>query len=92
MAPKNFEQEIPTNRTQTPSEAVEHSLLTSLASNTAYITEQEVDEAFCRDTEAFSEAFQVDDLYHRPPDCRPLEHRAPAPCAMLYDRWSPVAT
>ena len=89
LAPKNFEQEIPTNRTQTPSEAVEHSLLTSLASINTYITEQEVDEAFCRDTEAFSEAFQVDDLYHRPPDCQPLEHFI---CAVLLDRWTNVAT
>ena len=83
LAPKNLEQEIPTNRTQTPSEAGEHSLLTSLASNNTNITEEELDEAFCRDTEAFSEVFQVDDLYHRPPDCPPLESRV---CAVLYDR------
>ena len=89
MVPKNFEQEIPTNRTQIPREAVEHSLLSSLASIDIYITEQMEDEAFCRDIEAFSEAFQVDDLYHRPPDCQPLEHFI---CAVLLDRWTNVAT
>ena len=51
---------IPTNRTETPEESLEESILSILtSSNTTNLTKETLDEAFCRDIEAFSEAFQV---------------------------------
>ena len=51
---------IPTNRTETPEESLEESILSILtSSNTTNLTKETLDEAFCRDVEAFSEAFQV---------------------------------
>ena len=43
---------------------MELSLLDVISSNATNITEEELDETFCRDTEAFSDAFQVDNLHH----------------------------
>jgi len=77
---------IPTNRTETPEESLEESILSILtSSNTTNLTKETLDEAFCRDVEAFSEAFQVDDLYHRPDNCQPI---ASDHCAVLYDSSS----
>ena len=84
LAPNNTETEIPVNRTQSPAEGLEDSLLSILTtSNSTNLTSEVLDEAFCRDTEAFSEAFQVDDLFHRPEGCQPISSNI---CAMLYDR------
>ena len=86
------------NRTKTPSEALESSLLgilTSNSSSTSSITRQELDEAFCRDTETFSKLLKREASRHRKQvpwsktvvgfDCQqPL---ALTTCAVLYDRW-----
>ena len=56
---------IPTNRTETPEESLEESILSILtSSNTTNLTKETLDEAFCRDVEAFSEAFQVN-FWHK---------------------------
>jgi len=74
---------IPTDRTETPEESLEESILSILtSSNSTNLTRNTLDEAFCRDIEAFSEAFQVDDLFHRPDNCQPI---ASDHCAVLYD-------
>jgi len=73
--------EIPTNRTQTGEESLKESLLSVItASDNA--TLEVLDEAFCRDAEAFSEAFQVDDTINRPSNCQPINNNL---CAILYD-------
>ena len=56
---------IPTDRTETPEESLEESILSILtSSNSTNLTKEALDEAFCRDVEAFSEAFQVS-LQHK---------------------------
>ena len=51
---------IRVNGTETPEESLEESILTILtSSNSTNLTRDSLDEAFCRDVEAFSEAFQV---------------------------------
>jgi len=73
--------EIPTNRTQTAEEGLKESLLSVItASDNA--TLDVLNEAFCRDAEAFSEAFQVDDTINRPANCQPIDNNL---CAILYD-------
>jgi len=73
--------EIPTNRTQTGEESLKESLLSVItASDNA--TLEVLNEAFCRDAEAFSEAFQVDDTINRPANCQPIDNNL---CAILYD-------
>merc|ERR1712107_20437 len=42
----------------------------------------QLDELFCRDTEPFSEFFEVDDQKNRPESCPPLGEEC---CAVLYD-------
>lgn len=67
------------NRTETPQESISTSMLQYLdKSNT---TEQQLEEAFCRDIDAFNSLFVLDDG-NRPPDCAevPKEY-----CAVLYD-------
>ena len=60
---------IPTNRTETPEESLDESILSILtSSNSTNLTKQTLDEAFCRDVEAFSEAFQVN-LLHKSAHC-----------------------
>ena len=60
---------IPTNRTETPEESLDESILSILtSSNSTNLTKQTIDEAFCRDVEAFSEAFQVN-LLHTSAHC-----------------------
>ena len=55
---------IPTDRTETPEESLEESILSILtSSNSTNLTRNTLDEAFCRDIEAFSEAFQVNFLH-----------------------------
>lgn len=83
LAPAGFNETIRVNGTETPEESLEESILTILtSSNSTNLTRDSLDEAFCRDVEAFSEAFQVDDLFHRPDDCQPI---ASDLCAALYD-------
>jgi len=74
--------EIPTNRTQTGEESLKESLL-SVITASDNVTLDVLNEAFCRDAEAFSEAFQVDDTINRPPNCQPINNNL---CAILYDR------
>jgi len=73
--------EIPTNRTQTAEEGLKESLL-SVITASDNVTLDVLNEAFCRDAEAFSEAFQVDDIANRPPNCQPISNNL---CAILYD-------
>jgi len=73
--------EIPTNRTQTVEEGLKESLL-SVVTASDNVTLDVLNEAFCRDAEAFSEAFEVDDLENRPPNCQPIDNKL---CAVLYD-------
>ena len=73
------ESPIPLDRTETPDEALKYSLLSFLPPN---ISHPDLLEGFCRDLEAFSDIFQMEDLHHRPPGCRPIERQH---CAVLYD-------
>jgi len=74
---------VPTNRTETVDEGLQDSLISVLtASNTTKGTLDDLNEAFCRDTEAFSDAFEVDDTLNRPENCQPLDRSA---CAVMYD-------
>ena len=60
LAPAGFNETIRVNGTETPEESLEESILTILtSSNSTNLTRDSLDEAFCRDVEAFSEAFQV---------------------------------
>jgi len=79
--------EIATNRTETIEEALENSLLSFLPLNSTELTEDVLEEAFCRDVESYSEVFQVDvdDLHHRPSHCPVI---ADSHCAVLYDSGS----
>jgi len=79
--------EIATNRTETIEEALENSLLSFLPLNSTDLTEEVLEEAFCRDVESYSEVFQVDvdDLHHRPSHCPVI---ADSQCAVLYDSGS----
>merc|ERR1712181_63156 len=73
--------QIPTNRTQTAEEGLKESLL-SVITASENATLDVLNEAFCRDTEAFSEAFQVDDTINRPGNCQPIDNNL---CVILYD-------
>jgi len=46
------------------------------------VTQDILDEAFCRDVDSFSEVFLVDNYEHRPRNCPKLQNV----CAMLFDR------
>ena len=60
LAPAGSNETIRVNGTETPEESLEESILTILtSSNSTNLTRDSLDEAFCRDVEAFSEAFQV---------------------------------
>ena len=59
--------------------ALKYSLLSFLPPNMSH---PDLLEGFCRDLEAFSDIFQMEDLHHRPPGCRPIERQH---CAVLYD-------
>jgi len=89
---------VPTERTQTPEEALELSIWSPHNTfNISILSEAELDEAFCRDIESFSPAFtprvtpqtlqrnstMVPDL--RPQNCPEI---APTVCAMLFDSAS----
>ena len=50
--------ELPSNRSETPAEAMESSLL-GLVEPSSLANLAELDELFCRDTEPFSELFEV---------------------------------
>jgi len=70
---------IPLDRTETREEALKYSLLSFLPTN---ISRPDLLEAICRDLEAFSDIFQMEDLHHRPPSCPPIERQH---CAVLFD-------
>ena len=74
---------FPSDRAQTPIEAVEDSLLVLVNHNMTGLTRATLDELFCRDMEAFSEVFDVTEAIGRPSSCPPLVE---ANCATLYDR------
>ena len=60
LVPAGSNEPIRVNGTETPEESLEESILTILtSSNSTNLTRDSLDEAFCRDVEAFSEAFQV---------------------------------
>ena len=60
LAPAGSNETIRVNGTETPEESLEESILTILtSSNSTNLTRDSLDEAFCRDVEAFSEALQV---------------------------------
>jgi len=83
LAPVGSNETSRVNGTEAPEESLEESILTILtSSNSTNLTRDSLDEAFCRDVEAFSEAFQVDDFFHRPDDCQPI---ASDLCAAFYD-------
>jgi len=73
-----------TNRTQTPEESLEESLLSQDIVGYKSITEKDLDELFCREIDAFSEAFQAEEV-GRPEHCREVP---PSVCAVLYDSAS----
>merc|ERR1712130_561447 len=62
-------------------EAMQSSLL-SLVEASSLENLVQLDELFCRDTEPFSELFEVDDQINRPASCPPLVDQY---CAVLYD-------
>ena len=60
LAPAGSNETTLVNGTEAPEESLEESILTILtSSNSTNLTRDSLDEAFCRDVEAFSEAFQV---------------------------------
>jgi len=95
---------VPTNRTQTPEEALQLSIWSPHNTfDMSSLSEAELDEAFCRDIESFSPAFtlrltpqnqgnltELDWLGNSTPDWRPpnCPQIAPAFCAMLFDSAS----
>ena len=70
---------IPLDRTESPEEALNYSLLTFLPTN---ISKPDLLEALCRDLEAFSDTFQLEDFHQRPRGCSPI---ARPHCAVLFD-------
>ena len=81
--PLKTDHEIANWRTETPEESLSGSLLSVLTANSTNLTQEVMDEAFCRDMEAFSEAFIADDPESRPGSCKPVNQTL---CAVLYDR------
>merc|ERR1719234_2204742 len=75
---------VPMVRTQTPDEALELSLLSTISpSNTTLaLSKYKLEEAFCRDVEAFSPAFALMVVEERPGNCKEIP---PTICATLHD-------
>jgi len=77
---------IPTDRTQTPEEALELSILSTLShtsTNTSIkLSAHKHEEALCRDLEAFSPAFALRVAEERPGNCKEIPTSV---CAILYD-------
>merc|ERR1711962_1938700 len=76
--------EIPTNRTKTPLEALDDSLLTHL--DIGNVTKDTLTEAICRDFELFSPAYSSDDealTKNRPRSC--TGELNDTICAKIYD-------
>ena len=67
------------DRTESPEEALKYSLLSFLPTN---ISKPDLLEALCRDLDAFSDIFQLEDFHQRPPGCSPI---ARPHCAVLFD-------
>jgi len=85
---------IPTERTQTQEEALELSIWNPFSTfDISVLSEDELDEAFCRDIESFSPAFtprvriqgNLTGSNKRPPSCSEVPPQA---CAMLFDSAS----
>ena len=81
---------LPSNRSETPSESLEESLLlvlqafTGLASNTSTNFEADMwQEAYCRDVEPFSHLLHLEEN-ERPQKCPQINTSL---CAVLYDRF-----
>ena len=70
---------IPLDRTESPEEALKYSLLSFLPTN---ISKPDLLEALCRDLEAFSVIFQLEDFHQRPQGCSLI---ARPHCAVLFD-------
>jgi len=89
---KEKNETIPDDRTETKEESLSGSLLKLVDSKNA--SKAHLEEAFCRDIDAFNQAFQVDDA-GRPAACTEL---TPSACAVLYDSgtcgggWNLVVT
>jgi len=74
--------EIASNRTETLDEALYGTLLSVITEpEIGNVTQDILDEAFCRDVDSFSEVFLVDNYEHRPRNCPKLQNV----CAMLFD-------
>ena len=71
---------IPDNRTQTKTESLSQSLLNYVDAHNA--SKSSLEEAFCRDIDAFNEAFQFDRTSDKPSTCQEVPASV---CATLYD-------
>ena len=75
---------IPSNRSETPSESLEDSILLALSSNNRSELGEDVwREAYCRDVEAFSHLLHLEEN-ERPQRCPQINAGL---CAVLYDRF-----
>jgi len=72
---------IPTSRTETQAEALSSSIFRFIKKRDPDITKNSLEEAFCRDIDAFNEAFAIDDA-GRPTNCPEIPSYN---CAVLYD-------
>ena len=76
---------LPSNRSETPSESLEDSLLLVLSSENRTNLDADVRrEAYCRDVEAFSHLLHLDQNEERPKNCPQINSSV---CAVLYDRF-----
>jgi len=74
---------IPDDRTQTKNESLSDSLLKYIDAKGA--SKENLEEAFCRDIDAFSEVFQLDTAAGKPYRCKDVPRQA---CAILFDSSS----
>jgi len=71
---------IPDDRTETRNESLSDSLLKYVDAKNA--SKENLEEAFCRDIDAFNEAFQIDNNDGKPHNCDEVPTKA---CAILFD-------
>ena len=80
---------LPANRSETPQESLEDSILLVLSSNNGTELGEDVwREAYCRDVEAFSHLLHIEEN-ERPQGCPQINASL---CAVLYDRFVPVVS
>lgn len=79
---------LPSNRSETPSESLEDSILLVLSSNNRSELGADVwQEAYCRDTEAFSHLLHLEENESLPQRCPQINASL---CAVLYDRFDAI--